>query len=755
MDQIKLLCDISELNHLFRESVSIENFLHQTVKMVTHHLKTDVCSIYLYDDEEDNLIMRATEGLNPDSVDHVSMKITEGLTGKALREMQPVCVSKASRHPDYKLFVGTDEEQFDNFLAVPITRGPTKIGVLTLQRKKKSKFREEDILACKAVASQLANIIENAKFLMSMHIPHEDKYAGANRTVVPAGLEFIRGKVASEGYSIGPIRIIDSDKTFSMLSEKEYETEYTLEDFEQAVNDTEEQLEDLQKEVEEQLTDAASLIFASHLLILKDKEFIGQMRNNIKVGVNPPEAVISISRNYINIFLKNPNQYFREKAKDVEDLAVRILTNLVGRYQQLADIKGKIIIAKDLFPSDLLRLSSEKVAGVILVSGGVTSHVSILARSLMIPMVIANNPDLLLVPDDTRALVDADTGNLYIDPADEVIDSFNKRNADRLTIQDQIQSMKPQTHTSDGTRISLMANINLLSDLKHAQQLLCEGVGLYRTEFPFIIRNDFPTEQEQFFAYRKLVEGMTGKPVTFRTLDIGGDKVLSYYHNAREQNPGMGMRSIRFSLGNQKIFIQQLRAMLRAGHDADLKIMFPMISSVDDYHRARDILNEAAYQLKHEEAQFNKNPSVGIMVELPSVIHIIEELAKEVDFFSIGTNDFIQFMLGVDRTNETVESFYIPHHPAVFRAIKQVVDAASRHNTAVSICGDMAHQVQYISVLLGLGIRILSIDPIYMPKLQKTISKIDIGKADELAQKILEMSSVDDIVKLLGIRRLI
>ncbi|MBN1818775.1 MAG: phosphoenolpyruvate--protein phosphotransferase [Sedimentisphaerales bacterium] len=753
MDRIKLLCDISELNHLFRESVSIESFLHETVRMVTHHLKTEVCSIYLYDEDDSLLVMKATEGLNPDSVDQVKMKYGEGLTGLALKEMRPICVSRASKHPNYKLFVGTDEEQYDNFLAVPITRGPARIGVLTLQRKKKKKFEEEDVMACRAVASQLANIIENAKFLMSMHQAHAPVEPVEQTRSIPTGLEFVRGKTAAEGFALGPAHVVDKEKTFDALYESRYDQAYTLEQFDQAVKATEIQLEDLQGQVEEKLTDAASLIFASHLLILKDKEFVGTMRRLIEEGENPPVAALKMARQYIDLFRRSANVYVREKVQDVEDLIVRLIGNLVQEYEKLGDFKGRVVIARDLFPSDLLRMSSENVAGAVLVAGGVTSHIAILARSLQIPMVIANNYDLLHIPDDTQILLDADTGNVYVDPSNEVIASFQKRNTDRLSIKDQIAGMKSQTRTADGTRIRLLANINLLSDLSIAEQLKCEGVGLYRTEFPFIIRNDFPSEQEQYFTYRRLVLGMKNKPITFRTLDIGGDKVLSYYNNAHEQNPGMGMRSIRFSLQNRRIFTQQLRAMLRAGINADMRIMFPMIASTDDFRQARKALTEAMASLDQEGIPYFPSPKVGIMVELPSVVHMIHELAAEADFFSIGTNDFIQFLLGVDRTNETVAGFYIPHHPAVLRAIKLVIDAAQKRDKEVSVCGDMAHQSEYIPLLLGLGIRTLSLDPSYLPRVQKLMEQLEIQQTRRLAEQALAADTTEQVASLLGIRQ--
>ena len=687
MDQIKLLCDIGELNHLFRDSVSIENLLQRIVELVSHHIKSDVCSIWLYDEDSDELVLRATEGLSQDAVGHVKMKLGEGLAGTALKELRPIATTKATKHPDYKFFVGTGEEKFDNLLVVPISRGITRIGALVLRRKKRKKFTDEDILACKAVGSQLANIIENARFLMAVHHPHEKKESlkSADESV------FIRGKAASEGFAFAASKIVDKKKTLESLLRKDFKETYTQADFEKAVEETYQQLEQMQKRVEEKLSDAASLIFASHLMILKDKEFIGEISGLIANGVNPPEAILSVAKRYIAIFSASQHEYVREKIQDVEDLIVRIISNLLGETEDIDKFGNRIVIARDIFPSELLRMSSEGVSGIVLVSGGVTSHLSILARSLQIPMVIANDPQLLSVPRKTPMLIDAEVGNVYINPTEEITENFLKRQGERQKALLEYGEVKEETFTKDGKKISLFANINLISDLSLAAEMHCGGVGLYRTEFPFIIRSDFPSEQEQFVTYKKLVDEMKGKPTVFRTLDIGGDKVLSYYQNAKEQNPGMGMRSIRFSLQNKSVFSKQIRAILRAGVGADLGIMFPMISSIDEFVEARDVVRECSEAMFSEGTEHNSDPKIGIMVELPSVIEIMDDFVNEADFFSLGTNDFIQFMLGVDRTNEKVESFFLQHHPSVLRGIERVVSAAKENGKEVSVCGEMAH----------------------------------------------------------------
>jgi phosphotransferase system enzyme I (PtsP) len=738
MEYAKLLLDIEELNHLFRESVSLSTLLDKTVQLVAAHFKADVCSIYLYDDETDTLTLSATKGLNPRSVGMVKLKLGEGLVGTALGELRCISESVGSLDRRYKFFPGINEEQFEVFLAAPITRGITRIGVLVLQREKGRLFLDSDTSAVKVVASQLANIIENAKFLMSVHSPHEEKkphQAGGE-------IRLIKGKSASDGFACGKSVVVDKEQSLALLFKEKFDKSYTLEDFDKALDATEQQLEDLQKKVEEKLSDVASLIFAAHLVILKDKAFIGEMRSLIEMGANPPEAVLKIAQKYMDIFARSSHAYLREKIQDVADLVLRLVRNMVSGRQEVWAYRDRIIIAQNLFPSDLLAMSGEGVKGVVMVGGGVTSHVAILSQSLQIPFVIVAAPELLSLQEGALVLVDASQGNVYLNPSAETLAHFEAGRKAEALLNEEGRLIKPQTFTRDAQRVTLLANINLLNDVKQANALGAEGVGLYRTEFPFLVRSDFPTEEEQYAVYKKLVDFMPGKPINLRTLDVGGDKVLSYYPEIKENNPMLGMRSIRFCLENVAVFKQQLRAMLRAGAGADIGIMFPMISSMDEFAAAKALVLECAGELTGENIEHNPSPRIGMMVEIPSVVEIINELAAEADFFSIGTNDFIQYTLAVDRTNERVSKFYLPSHPSVLRAMKKVVDAGAAAGIDVAICGDMGHDIRYIPFLLGAGFRTFSVGPAYLARVQKTISETDLSEAALLAKEMLAQPSV-------------
>ncbi len=740
MDHMKLLCDFGELSWTFNDSASIESFLQKIVAMVADHMNAAVCSIYLYDENIRKLILRATKGLSLDAINRVKLDLGEGLTGLALKELRPVSERLASKHPSFKAIPGINEERYDSFMAVPIVRGLSRIGVLTLQRETKKFFDENDVMAMRVIATQLANILEIAKLLMTLDV-RQPVEAGAGEL---EELKFIKGKVASKGFAFGPATIIDRDGALKYLSRKKH-APCTLDDFRNGLSETAGQLTALQRRVEERLSDAASLIFTSHLLILKDRMFVGAIEDLIAQGLNPPEAIIQVAMKYISLFSTSANLYIREKSLDVEDLVARLIGNVTGDPEDSFTCRDRVVVARELFPSDLLMMSSEMTQGAVLVTGGATSHLAFLARSLAIPMVIVESPRLLDIPRGTPIILDAELGNVYVNPAPDVVQKFKQRNETRLVIAQRPRSVSHQTVTRDGTVISLLANINLLTDLEVANEPPCQGIGLYRTEFPFIIRANFPAEEEQYVIYRKLVEGMAGKVVTFRTLDIGGDKVLSYFPGGQENNPFLGMRSIRFTLWRRDLFISQIRAMLRAGAGANLKIMFPMISSLEEFQMARQIVDECVDGLNRDGIEHNPHPGVGMMIEVPSVLDLIDDFAAEVDFFSLGTNDLVQYLLAVDRTNEKVADLYIPHHPAVMRAIYKATTAAARAGKEISICGDMAQNERYTTFLIGAGVRVLSMDPVYIGDINNVISSIDVNLARGLVEKILRMNKATDI----------
>jgi len=740
-DYTKMICDIGELNGIFVDSSSLEAFLQKIVEMVAAHMHSEVCSIYLFDEVEQKLVLKANKGFNPTAVGTIQLDLGEGLTGIALKEMRPISERNASKNPGYRYFPEIGEESYESFLAVPILHGLTRIGAIVIQNIQMNYFDEEDIKALRAITAQMANTIEMAKLLMSL----EDQSSFKSEKAPEKDLKFLQGKVGAEGFAVGHAVILDQTLLTPAVEKMVLKKTYSLDDFHKAVHLAEAQLETLQEQIEEDFSDVATLIFAAQILMLKDKAFIGAIEKWIEQGKHPVEAISQTVDGYVRVFEGLTNTYLREKKQDVQDIGRRILNNLIGVNEKNSELMNSIIIAHEVYPSDIIKLFSQGVKGLVLLSGGIASHLSILSRSLGMPLIIAGEKRLLQVPDGTRILIDGEQGDVHINPPKEIEAVYRKKEEDKAVLYKADKKIQKETFTKDGKKIKLLANINLLDDAVIAKKMNSEGIGLYRTEFPFLVRSNFPSEEEQYIIYKKLTDIMKGQEITFRTLDIGGDKIISYYDYGAEKNPFLGMRSIRFSLRHKDVFIAQLRAILRAGVGAELKIMFPMISSLDELLESKNIVRACMEDLKKEQILYNPNPKIGMMVELPAVLEIINELAQEVDFFSIGTNDFIQYMLAVDRTNERISDIFLPHHPAILRALKKIVDAAKYNVINVSICGDMVHNVQYIPYLLGIGIREFSLDARRLPKIQNFIGNIDLTEAVEKTNKILKLKTVCDI----------
>jgi phosphotransferase system enzyme I (PtsP) len=738
---VDLVCDIAELISLAEGGRDRKELLQKVVTSVAMHMHADVCSIYIYDEDEKVLTLRATQGLDRVAIGQVKLRLDEGITGRAVRELRPICVGRASDNSAYKFFPGIHEEDYEAFLAVPILRGLRRIGALVVQAREANYFTPNDVKALRAIAAQLATMIENVQLL-------SDARAEAVRLTQPAPKKviadsLIRGRSASTGTARGKAFTLDSANAEVCALPDPDAVPYTVDDFSVAVEKTVDQIVQLQRQTSEALADVAVLIFSAHLLILEDDQFGGRISRLIGEGTDALKAIATVVNDYVEVFSKSKMPLIREKVLDVKDLGNRLTRNLLNETSDACDYRGQIIISHELLPSDILKLSAENVEGFI-VSSGVTSHNAIISRSLGIPMVAISREQADSIADGEEMLMDASQGIIYLRPGAEVYRKYQELD-NAWKMMHNASDMKEQTFTKCGERVHIYANINLLSDVQLAREFKAEGVGLYRSEFPFIVRNDFPTEEEQYIIYKKLVDQMEGRMVTFRTLDIGGDKMLSYYSSVSEANPFLGMRAIRFSLQNRDIFTQQLRAFLRAGADANTRIMFPLVSSVDDFIAARDIVHDCMRSLDNEGIAYNPDTQLGVMMELPSAVEVADELAMEADFLSIGSNDLIQYMLAVDRTNEMVSKLYLAHHPAILRAMNRIVAAGLTQNKDVSICGDLSTDPRMLPFLLGIGLRKFSVDSVNAPNVQRLVNATNLCDAEEIANCMLDLGRISEV----------
>jgi phosphotransferase system enzyme I (PtsP) len=440
--------------------------------------------------------------------------------------------------------------------------------------------------------------------------------------------------------------------------------------------------------------------------------------------------------------------YLRERATDMEDIGRRILANLVGNEpSQALHLKHpSILVARQILPSDMAALDNEQILGIITEAGEKNAHAVIMAKSMGIPSIVAVHGALKHIAPDDNLIVDANTGRIYINPAKKIQDEYQRLQRDQTRELSRLETYRDQpAMTSDGVRITLRANIGLISDINVAKRFGAEGVGLYRTEFPYMARGDFPSRNDQYELYSRVVKEFAGQPVTIRTLDIGGDKGLPYFSPPKEDNPFMGWRSVRVSLDNRDIFRTQIEAILLASQHGPVKLLFPMISSMDETRACIEVVEEARQSLRKEGLKFSDHVPIGVMIEVPAAVLLVPRLANIVDFFALGTNDLIQYMLAADRNNSLVRKYYDPLHPAVLQVLYEVTDIALSMGKGVSLCGEMATDPLILLLLIGMGIREFSMPAPFIPHTKAFLKGVSMEMAH---RRYTEIHSMDSSVQI-------
>jgi phosphotransferase system enzyme I (PtsI) len=564
----------------------------------------------------------------------------------------------------------------------------------------------------------------------------------------------LKGVAASPGIAIGKVFLYIKEKAeIDMQNIDESKVEYEIERFKKALEVTKQQIQKIKEEALKEFGRDKAEIFEAHLMLANDPELVENVENMIKTElITADNAVNKVIEQNASVMESLDDEYLKERAADLRDVGSRIINNLLGvKNTSLSELDEQvIIIAKDLTPSDTATMKKEMVLGFATDIGGRTSHTAIMARSLEIPAVVGLGNVTTQVNNGNTVIVDGLEGVVIVNPDESTMNEYKtkKENYDKKV--EKLKKLKDlPAITLDGKKVMLAANIGTPKDVKSALANGAEGVGLFRTEFLYMDRTTLPTEEEQFEAYKEVAERMEGKPVTIRTLDIGGDKGLPYLDMPKEMNPFLGYRAIRLCLDRTDIFKTQLRAILRASAYGNIHIMYPMISSITDVRRANAVLNEVKAELDKEGIKYDKNIKVGIMVEIPSAAVTADILAKEVDFFSIGTNDLTQYTLAVDRMNEHVKDYYQPFNPAVLRLIKFVIDAAHKEGRFAAMCGEMAGDPLATVILLGLGLDEFSMSATSIPKVKNIIRNIEYEKAKEIAEKVLNMKEAEKIQQMM------
>ena len=562
----------------------------------------------------------------------------------------------------------------------------------------------------------------------------------------------LRGIPASQGVSRSRVVVLDRTRIDpAKWGIVEADLAKEEERLKASLADTRSQIVAMQDRLREAMGAKEALIFDSHLLVLEDPMLLEEVSRFIREDLVSAEyAFYQASEKYANALAKVEDSYLSERAADIRDVTQRVLANLMGRptCADLADLAEPcIVVAHDLTPSDTAMMDPAKVLGFITEVGSRTSHTAILARSLRIPAVLGLSGAVGELQSGQSVLIDGFNGFVVIEPSDQTLFEYGQLVERQASIEESLEVIHDDAaETKDGHRIILSANIERAADVEGVLQSGATGVGLFRTEFLFINRSDLPDEEEQFAAYRRVTESLAPAPVIIRTLDLGGDKLLSHVNVADEMNPSLGWRAIRLCLEEKDLFRTQLRAILRASVFGDLKIMYPMVSGVEELEAANVLLDECRDQFRAEGTAFADAIEIGVMIETPSAAMIADSLARRVQFFSIGTNDLIQYALAVDRMNEKIAHLYEPTHPGILRLIKATVDAGQAHDIWTGVCGEMAGDLAVVPLLLGLGVAELSVTPSMVPRVKMLIRSIEMSQARELAAFALDSDSPKEIL---------
>jgi len=707
-------------------------------------MHTDVCSIYLTEPATGTLVLSATEGLNPVAIGKVRLDSDQGLVGLVATSSEPVNVRDAARHPRFKLIPQCEEEPYHGFLGVPVIHRGKTLGVIVVQQARVRRYRDTDVAFLVTLAAQLAGVITLVRasgaveMFASNHRQHEnyvDAIAGAPGVALGVGVV---------AYSPAELESVPDRAPQDPHAEEAA--------FRAAVSKVANELRRLQTEFGSTLLPEDLALFDALAMIASSDMLVEATVERIHAGNWASGALRDTIDQYAGQFVAIDDAYLRERARDIRDIGRRILAHLLQSGDAQRDYPARtILVGEDLGPIDLGKVPVDRLAGVISGHGSSLSHLSIMARAMGIPAVVGTAG---LVPlsqlEAAELILDGYRGRLYINPGDAVRQEFSRLEREEQALSRELEHLRDlPAQTPDGFRVALYANAGILADLTQSLSVGAEGIGLYRTELPFMLREQFPGEEEQRILYRQVLEAFAPNPVTLRILDVGGDKMLPYFP-VNEPNPALGWRGIRFVLDNPVILITQLRAMLRASVGLDnLRILIPMVGSVDEAEEAVHLVRRSWQEL----VDVGENvilPPCGLMIEVPSAVYQAAALARRVDFLSIGTNDLTQYLLAVDRGNERVAARFDSLHPAVIRALQQVIEAGEQHHKPVSVCGQAAGDPAMAILLLGMGIHSLSLSPGDLPRIKSVIRTFSRAQAQTLLNEVLQMEKAAEIRELLS-----
>ena len=719
---------------------NLEEALTIIVQRIKQIIEADVCSVYLADSNNEHYVLMATEGLQPEAVGQVRLGAGEGLVGLVAQRAEPLNLDDAPSHPRYRYFPITGEEHFHAFLGVPIIHHRDVVGVLVVQRHAKMHFDEDNETLLITMAAQLAGAIAHAEVSGDLAgLDNKPDSGDSSRALL--------GQPGAPGIAIGKICVMYPFADIRAIPNREVENVTTeIINFNAAINAVKKDMKDLASRLHDKLPTEERALFDVYSLMLDSESFTGVTRGRIEAGNWAPGALRETIEEHEQVFNQMEDAYLRERVEDIRDLGRRVLMYLQQNKQESREFPPRtVLVGEEITASMLAEVPSQNLCGVISVRGSSTSHVAILARALGIPAVMGATDLPVGRIDGAEVIADGYSGRVYLKPPEGLRKEYERLVGEEAALTEELLVLKDlPSETQDGQQIALYVNTGLLSDLTPTRQSGAEGVGLYRTEFPFMVRQRFPGEVEQLEIYRQVLEAFAPRPVVLRTLDVGGDKALPYFP-IQEDNPFLGWRGIRITLDHPEIFLVQVRAMMRASVGLNnLNILLPMICDVSELHDALALIHQSYGELLEDGVDVVM-PKVGVMIEVPSAVYQAGSLSRRVDFLSIGTNDLTQYLLAVDRNNARVADLYDSLHPAVIRAMLQVVESARVHNKPVSVCGEMAGDPAAAILLVGMGIHSLSMNVSSLARVKWVIRNMTQDRAMEILSEVLMMEDVHSI----------
>ena len=720
---------------------SLSSALDIIVRRVRRAMRAEVCSIYLVDPNSSEYVLMATRGLNADVAGSVSLKENEGLVSLVGRRAEPVNLDDAHIHPSFHYLNGTGEERYRSFLGVPIIHHRKVLGVLVVQHEDKRRFDEGEEAFLITLSAQLAGVIAHAEATGAM----TSLSSTAER--VESDLKY-KGVPGSSGVAIGRGVVVFPSADLDVIPDRQ--TSHPQEEiqiFHHALEATRQDIRQASSRLSQHLSEDEKALFDVYLKILNDNSIAGEVEKKILEGNWAQGALRQVIRSHIALFDRMDDPYLRERASDLRDLGRRILSHLQEKAPNFSEqfSEPSIIIGEELTASMLGEVPIDKIKGLVSVMGSGNSHVAILARAMGIPTVMGALDLPYAQLDKVNIIVDGYQGKVITSPSEALIENYQQIVDEERLLEEEYETLKDlPCETLDGQRLALYVNTGLSADIARSLDRGAEGIGLYRTEVLFMVRDRFPTEAEQVQIYRQQLEGFAPAPVTVRTLDIGGDKALPYFP-IKEENPFLGWRGIRVTLDHLEIFMAQIRAMIKASAGLhNLKIMLPMISSVEEVEEALALIRRGVDEVI-EEGYDVKMPRVGVMIEVPAAVYQVKAYAGLVDFLSVGSNDLTQYLLAVDRNNPRVADLYSSFHPAVLQALQSIATQVADCDVGLSVCGEMAGDPMGAILLMAMGYDVLSMSSTSLPKVKAVIRNISMDQAKYMLQQVMELNHAQSV----------